>query len=411
MKRIRVLLLLTLLTSLAAGYAGRLFFPGKAVDERAQLRLLAPAEEISEKGGAPPHYSLSNGSIAFNTFDITPSVRGYAGPIRLLVILSPDGRISGVRIIGHQETKNYVHYMESPDYLNRLVGKSVHDPFLPDRDIDAITRATVSVDALARTLRESTRQVASGVFGIRSRGGDTKGGQDITWLWYLITSAAAFLLYLATRRTAGLLRTRDFVLAASVAVIGLYLSSPFSILQVFNVLLGRFSASGLWYVVVATTLLSTALAGRFYCGWLCPFGALSEFIGRIPARKWTIPQEVDDRWRNIKYVVLTVITGVVLISGRTDYGNIETYVTLYSWNGTYLAWALVAVTLAANLRITRFWCRYLCPVAAFTGVLSRVSPGYPSRSDCPMGNRRDPLLSECIRCNRCYHTAAPGRKS
>jgi len=71
------------------------------------------------------------------------------------------------------------------------------------------------------------------------------------------------------------------------------------------------------------------------------------------------------------------------------------------------AWVLVILSLAANLRIERFWCRYLCPVAALTGLFCRKAPGYVSRYDCPMGNKPDPEIAECIRCNRCYQVKTP----
>jgi polyferredoxin len=62
--------------------------------------------------------------------------------------------------------------------------------------------------------------------------------------------------------------------------------------------------------------------------------------------------------------------------------------------------------LLANVRVPRFWCRYLCPVGAATGALCRQDAAYTSRHDCPMGNRKDPLTAECIRCNRCRRPAA-----
>jgi polyferredoxin len=164
----------------------------------------------------------------------------------------------------------------------------------------------------------------------------------------------------------------------------------------------RLSSDMLWYVIIISTFLSIVVAGRFYCGWICPFGAVSEFIGRIPVKKWDIPAGVDDRWRNLKYVLLGLVIMVVLPTGRSGFGNYETYVTLFSFHGNAFTWALVAVSLLANLKVERLWCRYLCPVAALTGVLSRKAPGYVSRKDCPMANRPMPLISECIRCNRCY---------
>jgi polyferredoxin len=97
-----------------------------------------------------------------------------------------------------------------------------------------------------------------------------------------------------------------------------------------------------------------------------------------------------------------------LISGRTGFANYEAYVTLFSLHGTYFMWAVVAVSLIANLRVKRFWCRFLCPVAALAGAASRKNRKYVSSRDCPMANKPGPLIAECIRCNRCY--ALPRRE-
>lgn len=398
MKKLRIIISLLAVLSLGLGY---ILSPEKAVDERIFLRDLAPGIQFSEKKGLLPLYSSDAGLAAYNSYDIVPEIRGYAGPIKLLLAIDSGGRITGLRILEHRETKNYVHYMETQQYLAQFIGKSVHDLIEVDKDIDGISRATVSVNALTKTVGDSARIVASQAYGITVQAKGRVSG-SLTWLGYLLTFLAAFGSYFSTRRSRELLRLRDITMAAGVVVIGLYLSTPFSILHIFNLALLRPSGSLLWYLIMASTALSVVLAGRFYCGWLCPFGALSEFIARLPFKKWAIPIETDDRWRNAKYIFLGIAMLAVFLGRRSDFGNYETYVTLFSFSGTYLAWTLVGFSLALNLRIERFWCRYLCPVAALTGLLCRKAAGYQSRHDCPMANKPDPLIAECIRCNRCY---------
>lgn len=390
------------MTALLSIGGGWYVHPEKDIDETLYLREIAPDVTFSPKQGIPLHYSSDRGIIAFNTYDVTPSIRGYAGPIKLLIALRNDGTITGIRILDHRETKNYVHYMESSGYLSGLLGKNVSDPFEVDGDIDGISRATVSVEALAKTVRESSRIAADQAFGIKTTLAGTERRQSLGWVWYSLLFSFVLLSYSMSRRAKRFLRARDISLVGAIAIIGLSLSSPFSILHVFNLMLLRPSSSLLWYVIVVSTIASVIIAGRLYCGWLCPFGAISEFIGRLPLKKWNISVEQDDRWRGCKYVLLAAVLALVFLSGKIDYGNFETYVTLFSFHGTAIAWVLVAVMLLANLVVERFWCRYLCPVAAFTGVLSRKAQGYPSRNDCPMGNKPNPLISECVRCNRCY---------
>jgi uncharacterized protein with FMN-binding domain len=402
MKRIRIFLITALALSLLIGAGVKVLFPEKRVDESLYLGEVAPGMLFSDKSGSPPHYSSEQGVVAFNTYDVRPDIRGYAGPIKVLVALDGEGRITGIRILEHKETPNYVHSMEAPSYLEQFLGKSIEDPFEPDRDIDGISRATVSVRALADTVRESSRQVASQAMGLEVRGGGRRVAASLKWIAYAVLLAAALAVYYVTRRRRMHDAVRDAMMVLGVLVVGVLLSTPFSIIHVFNLVLGRFSTDMLWLVIVPGTIATIVIAGRFYCGWLCPFGAISEFLGRLPTRKWRVPIRLDDRWRNVKYYLLALAMMAALATGRTDFGNYETYVTLFSLHGTYIMWAVVAVCLLANLRVKRFWCRFLCPVAALSGAASRADEKYVSSRDCPMANKPGPLIAECIRCNRCY---------
>ncbi|MBI5741571.1 MAG: 4Fe-4S binding protein [Nitrospirae bacterium] len=399
MKKIRTAFLIIAALSLIAG---RIFMPEEKIDEKRHLSEIAPGSSFSDKKGDPPRYQADSGSIAFNTYDLVPHIRGYAGPIRLLLALDYKGKITGIRILSHRETKNYVHYVEGPQYLKQFIGKGVNDPFRAGEDIEAVSRATVSVEALAETVRESTRKAASEVYGLRVEGAEGAKRADTGWVVYLSLFIPAYALYSVTRRPKRLLRSRDISLVLGIVIIGVYLATPFSILHVFNTTLLRLSSSLLLYVIAISTMLSIMFGGRFYCGWLCPFGALAEFIGRLPFRKWDIPVETDDRWRRLKYFLLILITAVALAGAPVEYVNYETYVTLFSFHGNTLTWLLVILMLVINIRVERFWCRYLCPVGALAGLFSRKDGGYTGRKDCPMSNKPSPHISECVRCNRCY---------
>ena len=402
MRNLKILLCTAVIVSAGAGYIMEIYRPEKKIDERRYLQEIAPGMTFADKTGDPPHYLSADKTVVFNSYDMPPLIRGYAGPIKVLLALAPDGRISGIKLLEHKETKNYVHYMETLEYLKQFIGKSFNDPFEADSDVDSISRATVSVEALAKTVRESSRTVAAKVLNLDVRQKGLSKGIGIGWLLYLMLFTLSFVLYFVSRKSRKFLRLRNLTMLLGILMIGLYLSSPFSILHVFNLILLQPSSSAIWYAIIISTTLSVIFAGRFYCGWLCPFGAISEFIGKLPLKKWDISEETDSRVRDLKYVILGLAAVVVFISRRADFGNYETYVTLFSFHGNLIAWTLVAMTLLANIRIERFWCRYLCPVAALTGILSRKVEGYHSRHDCPMANKPMPLISECIRCNRCY---------
>lgn len=399
MKRFRLVFIGILIVCLSAGYIFR--DVRKGIDESPYLKEVAPGVVFGEKKGEPPYYPSDKEFIAFNSYDVRPDIKGYAGPIKVLIVLDKRGTITGLKLLEHRETRSYVYYMETPEYLSQFIGKSVKDPFELDRDIDGISRATVSVEALARTIRETSRLMAAKVFNIEISDGERRrAGFDKSIIYMTFFLAGSVFFYLS-RKKRSFLKTRDLILPFAIFITGLYLASPFSVLHIYNLLLLRFSSSALFYALIFSLLSSILLMGRFYCGWLCPFGAIAEFIGKIPVRKWHIPEEIDLRARKLKYYILLIISPLVLLSGVPEYALFEPYITLFSFHGNLFQWSLLGMMILINLRIKRAWCRYFCPAGAFTGLFSKRLEGYKSSVDCPVENPQEPPDSECIRCNRC----------
>ncbi|MFN3739426.1 MAG: 4Fe-4S binding protein [Thermodesulfovibrionales bacterium] len=403
MKRLRIIFIVILIVSITGGNILRRFTE-KPLDETLYLKEIAPDVVFHKKTGRPFYYPSEGEVIAFNSYDVRPDIKGYAGPIKVLLVIDRNGILRGLKILEHRETKNYVYYMETEQYLSQYIGKSIKDPFEIDKDIDGISRATVSVDALARTIRESSRIMASRVFQIEIEEEKERNFILQQWLIYGIFFASGFLFFYLSRRREKFLNSRDIYLLLSIFILGFYLSSPFSIIHIYNLILFRFSSSSLLYLLIFTVMASLVMAGRFYCGWLCPFGAIAEFIGRIPVKKWDIASEKDLRFRGLKYYLLFFITFLVLLTGVPEYSIFETYITLFSFHGNIFQWSLLFLMLLINLKIKRAWCRYFCPVGALSGLVSRRLFGYKGNKKCPVDNPLGSPDSECLRCNRCLRS-------
>jgi polyferredoxin len=180
-----------------------------------------------------------------------------------------------------------------------------------------------------------------------------------------------------------------------------------------NLLAGRALCLALmWSLVV---LVLTFFLGRFFCGWICPLGSLNQFLGNIrsqsPVRKTRIASNRYKKWQTTKYLLL--IAGLLAaIFGSSIVGWIDPlslfvrsigvsllpaaaskkyYVVyqLHYWPSVLMGAAFLAVLLM-NLRVTRFWCRALCPLGALLGVASRWSI---------LGLHKD--AATCNECSRC----------
>jgi NosR/NirI family transcriptional regulator, nitrous oxide reductase regulator len=136
-----------------------------------QLKQLFPAvPSFSPKVPDPPHYKAyaanpSAGSpplagIAFWTTEIEPLERGYDGPIKMLVGMDSKGILTGVVVVQHHEPYGDFS-IETPQFAAQFKGKSVRDPFRVGADVDAVSRATITITSAARAIRNSARRMAT----------------------------------------------------------------------------------------------------------------------------------------------------------------------------------------------------------------------------------------------------------
>lgn len=180
------------------------------------------------------------------------------------------------------------------------------------------------------------------------------------------------------------------------------------------------------------------LAGRAFCGWLCPLGAVQDGLAgaarrlsgekrhirgkksraRFPTR---LPTALDRSLRYTKYVILALI---VLASVTAVYPPLQRFCparAVFGLRLTPLLWGVLLAFVTTSLLVERFSCKYLCPMGALLAVTNRFAPLRlvvdPARcnqcgrcdNECPMGIV-DPHPqsgdAECIRCLECLETCA-----
>ena len=214
-------------------------------------------------------------------------------------------------------------------------------------------------------------------------------------------------------------RLKVVTLVLSVGYLGFVKASLVSIVDVFGAL--QFSLPPIalavpYYLLIGLTLATTVLWGRFYCGRICAFGALTQLMDRvIPSRfRFEPPAWIDQRAIYVKYLVLVAAVAYVLTGGSTlVYRYIEPF-WMFTLNGTTTMWILLGLLLLATVFVRNVYCRYLCAVGAGLGLLSNLTL-FPIRrwsecrtcticeKACEWGAIRGPTIvkSECVRCDDC----------
>ena len=170
-------------------------------------------------------------------------------------------------------------------------------------------------------------------------------------------------------------------------------------------------------VMIAFTVVTTLLWGRVFCGFLCPFGALQDFITRIVPRRFqrAVPQRIHDRAIYLKYGILLLIVGLAALPAQIAvYQYFEPFGTVFYLSTAPLLLSIAGGFLVASAVVPRFYCRYACPLGAALGVASLLSffrirrveqcePCKVCEIACPTGAIRGPEIDfkECVRCNVC----------
>jgi ferredoxin len=170
-------------------------------------------------------------------------------------------------------------------------------------------------------------------------------------------------------------------------------------------------------LLVSFTVVTTLLWGRVFCGFLCPFGALQDFLERVVPRRFRreLPKALHERASLVKYGVLVLVLAPALAgSDLIVFHYFEPFGTVFFLSASVLLWTIALAFLTASAVVPRFYCRYVCPLGASLALASLVAPFRIRRVEqcglctvcersCPTGaitaDRVD--FKECVRCNVC----------
>jgi len=185
------------------------------------------------------------------------------------------------------------------------------------------------------------------------------------------------------------------------------------------------------FYALGAVILTVLLLRRAFCGYLCPIGTISEWVGvvarRLGVRAFQVPAKLDHVLSLGKYVVLAAILLMTIqLSELAFRGYCPAYALLSRHGSEITIWAYVVAggIVAVSLLVTIPFCRWFCPLAAVLNPLARFGIGRIKRDEtacsscgrcaasCPMAIPVDQLrqvtASRCLTCMDCI-AACPNK--
>ncbi len=156
------------------------------------------------------------------------------------------------------------------------------------------------------------------------------------------------------------------------------------------------------FILLGGTILLALLLGRVFCGWICMFGWLQEIPAKIGQwifkKRFTVPAAIDKPLRYLKYVALFAsiyFTWKLADLVISPYDPFAALAHLPAGISAVAEEALIGlivlvVTFVLSFFYDRVFCKYLCPMGAFLGIIYKVTNFEIKRND-----------EACIHCNKC----------
>lgn len=216
------------------------------------------------------------------------------------------------------------------------------------------------------------------------------------------------------------------------------------------------------FIAALVVVIATILLGRVFCGWICPLGSTMDIFNRIKSRAIDPDWKTSNKsFKKIKYILLVFILAAAMFGANIagwfdpitiafrafalvlypalDYlakrlfdgiGATGVVTKLGDWgitdpnpvsfHGALIFLLVFAMIIFSIFYRTRFWCRYICPLGALLGILSKwsllrlnIGSGCNQCNKCQavcktgcLGKNLTLEKEECIQCYTCTHKCA-----
>ncbi len=177
--------------------------------------------------------------------------------------------------------------------------------------------------------------------------------------------------------------------------------------------------------LTAGIVVTAFLFGRFFCGYICPIGAIQDFFKYVGKKSGLKEVKFSHKPEILKYIILIAVM-VLSILGM---GNLISplspwlaYLNMFTGFKFQIGTIVLLLIILLSLFGRRIFCRYFCPLGAFQSLLYAIGPVKINKGncdcsfclkDCPVSEKpseAEEISPECINCLKCINRCTKNRE-
>lgn len=187
------------------------------------------------------------------------------------------------------------------------------------------------------------------------------------------------------------------------------------------------------FILLGIFAIATLVLGRVFCSYFCPLGTVQEWIRNLGRKlgikkDFEIPEKFDKYLRYLKYIILIIIVYFSFYLGTLIFRSYDPYSAMMhigrEFSENIVGYVILIIIIIASLFTKNIWCRYLCPLGAFFGILKRFSfikieRNTKTCTKCSICNKSCPANldiknakiikdSDCVSCGKCIGSCPKG---
>ncbi|MFC1744042.1 FMN-binding protein [Candidatus Riflebacteria bacterium] len=371
-----------------------------------------------------PHYlnfSIEKSAriFVFSSYPLSEDIRGYGGPINLLLSLSNEGELEGIDLIYSEETPGFIEGIAG--WLSKFKGINLDKNLQLGKDIDGMSGSTVTSRAIVDIINRSSARAFPELLKIK---------KDVVKesLWQKALAEKEFfpillfLLFFFPIYFSGRQGLRLLYLCASILIMGVFFNQLFTLIDVANISKGVFPWTQNWTrcLLLIFILITSIFWGQVFCGFVCPFGAVQEILcccGEKLDFKSHPGAWLENRAFYLKFGLLAIPLSLYWGTGSKGWLTFNPMQHFFAWHFQGIMTILTLVVLLFSLFYFRFWCRFFCPAGALLSLFNKfaILEFLTPKREYKVCDLRAITKYDlnCIRCNRCVNrlTTTPGKEN